>query len=60
MFSHMIQSVWGRTDQPTNRWSKSWDCALIPNMTVIRPADAVETLEAWKYAMENKAGPYGL
>ena len=29
----------------------------IPNLTVIRPADATETVEAWKYAIENKTGP---
>jgi len=29
----------------------------IPNMTVIRPADANETREAWKYALTNRRGP---
>ena len=28
-----------------------------PNMTVIRPADAVETVEAWKYAIGAEHGP---
>jgi len=29
----------------------------IPNITVIRPADAHETREAWKYALSNRRGP---
>src|SRR5580698_6055973 len=29
----------------------------IPNMTLIRPADANETREAWKYALTNRRGP---
>lgn len=30
---------------------------VIPNMTVIRPADANETAQAWKIAIENTEGP---
>ena len=30
---------------------------LIPNNTVFRPADALETAAAWKYALEHKDGP---
>ena len=29
----------------------------IPNMTVIRPADAYETAEAWEFALGHKTGP---
>lgn len=29
----------------------------MPNMTVLRPADANETVEAWKVALSNKSGP---
>jgi transketolase len=29
----------------------------VPNMTVIRPADANETVEAWKAALLNRGGP---
>ena len=29
----------------------------IPNNTVIRPCDTLETAIAWKYAIENNAGP---
>ncbi len=32
----------------------------IPNLTVLRPADANETAAAWKYAMENQEGPVAL
>ncbi|WP_134091254.1 transketolase [Olivibacter sp. XZL3] len=33
---------------------------LIPNLTVIRPADACETIEAWKIAMSRLKGPVAL
>ncbi len=33
---------------------------LIPNMTVIRPADANETAAAWKFALEHRTGPVAL
>ena len=33
---------------------------LIPNMTVIRPADANETAAAWKFALEQRTGPVAL
>jgi len=32
----------------------------IPNLTVIRPADAAETVEAWKEALQNRQGPTAL
>ncbi len=32
----------------------------IPNMTVIRPADANETAQAWKVAIEHKGGPVAI
>jgi transketolase len=32
----------------------------VPNLTVIRPADATETAEAWKAALANDAGPTAL
>jgi len=32
----------------------------IPNMTVIRPADANETVQAWRVALEHKDGPVAL
>jgi transketolase len=32
----------------------------IPNLTVIRPADAVETAEAWRVALKHEGGPVAL
>ncbi len=32
----------------------------IPNMTVIRPADAAEVVEAWRIALAHKSGPVAL
>ena len=32
----------------------------IPNLVVIRPADANETVEAWKYAINHRGGPVAL
>ncbi len=32
----------------------------IPNLTVIRPADANETAEAWRWAAQHKGGPVAL
>jgi transketolase len=33
---------------------------VIPNLTVIRPADAAETAEAWRVALEHRTGPTAL
>ena len=33
---------------------------LIPNMVVLRPADARETVEAWRVALERRGGPTAL
>lgn len=33
---------------------------VIPNLTVIRPADGAETAVAWRSALENKTGPTAL
>ena len=32
----------------------------IPNMMILRPADATETVEAWRVALKHTAGPVGL
>ncbi len=32
----------------------------MPNMAVMRPADAVETAECWEWAMEHRTGPVAL
>ena len=44
----------GPTHQPE---AHLWAYRMIPNMTVIRPMDANETVEAWKSALKNKKGP---
>jgi transketolase len=47
----------GPTHQPIEQIAS---LRAIPNLTVIRPADANETVEAWKYAINNKGGPVAL
>ncbi len=32
----------------------------MPNLAVVRPADATESVEAWRFALERKHGPTGL
>ncbi|MGL4280985.1 MAG: transketolase, partial [Albidovulum sp.] len=44
----------GPTHQPVEHLAS---LRTIPNLTVIRPADAVETAEAWEIAMTSKATP---
>lgn len=44
----------GPTHQPIEQ---VMSLRLIPNNTVFRPADALETAAAWKYALEHKDGP---
>ncbi|MBI5604311.1 MAG: transketolase [Deltaproteobacteria bacterium] len=47
----------GPTHQPVEQLAA---LRAIPNLTVIRPADANETAEAWKMALEIKTGPVAL
>lgn len=47
----------GPTHQPIEHLTS---LRVIPNITVIRPADANETVEAWKSALKNKTGPTAL
>jgi transketolase len=44
----------GPTHQPIEHLASY---RAMPNMTVIRPADANETVEAWKAALRHKGGP---
>ena len=44
----------GPTHQPVEQ---IMGLRTVPNMVVIRPADATETAEAWKVAMERRDGP---
>ncbi|MDY6935521.1 MAG: transketolase [Spirochaetota bacterium] len=47
----------GPTHQPVEHLA---GIRMIPNLTVIRPADALETREAWISAIENRDGPTAL
>ncbi len=47
----------GPTHQPIETCAS---LRMIHNMTVIRPADATETVEAWKAALHNRTGPTSL
>ncbi|HWD28353.1 MAG TPA: transketolase [Rhizomicrobium sp.] len=44
----------GPTHQPVEHLAA---LRAIPNLTVIRPADAVETVEAWEFALNHTKGP---
>jgi transketolase len=47
----------GPTHQPIEHLAA---LRAIPNLTVIRPCDANETAEAWRFAIQNKKGPVAL
>jgi transketolase len=47
----------GPTHQPIEQLAA---LRAIPNLTVIRPCDANETAEAWRFAIQNKKGPVAL
>lgn len=47
----------GPTHQPIEQLA---GLRAVPNLTVIRPCDANETAEAWRFALENKNGPVAL
>ncbi|MEP7087628.1 MAG: transketolase, partial [Gemmatimonadota bacterium] len=47
----------GPTHQPVEQIAS---LRAMPNMTLIRPADANETIEAWRIALEHRNGPVGL
>ena len=47
----------GPTHQPVEHLTA---LRCIPNLTVIRPADAGETVEAWRVALKRKGGPVAL
>ncbi|HXE09998.1 MAG TPA: transketolase [Verrucomicrobiae bacterium] len=47
----------GATHQPVEQLAA---LRAIPNMTVIRPSDATETVEAWRQALQSTDGPTAL
>ncbi|MEW6333182.1 MAG: transketolase, partial [Thermodesulfobacteriota bacterium] len=59
VFSH--DSIGVGEDGPTHQpVEQLMSLRAIPNLTVIRPSDANETVEAWRAAIENSAGPTAL
>ena len=56
VFTH--DSIFVGEDGPTHEpIEQIASMRLIPNVTVIRPADTAETAIAWSYALEHKDGP---
>jgi len=47
----------GPTHQPVEHLAS---LRAMPNLTILRPADATETVEAWRIALQHTAGPVGL
>jgi transketolase len=47
----------GPTHQPIEHYAA---LRAIPNLRFVRPADSTETVEAWRFAIERKAGPTAL
>jgi transketolase len=47
----------GPTHQPVEQLA---GLRAMPNMTIIRPSDATETVEAWRVALQHTDGPVGL
>jgi transketolase len=59
IFSH--DSIGVGEDGPTHQpVEQIMSLRAIPNLTVIRPADACETVEAWRAALLNRQGPTAL
>jgi transketolase len=59
VFTH--DSIWVGEDGPTHQpIEQVGSLRLIPGVTVLRPADTVETEAAWKAAIENTRGPVAL
>jgi transketolase len=59
IFSH--DSVALGEDGPTHQpVEQLMGLRLLPNLVTIRPADATETAEAWKVALERRSGPTAL
>jgi len=56
IFTH--DSVWLGEDGPTHQPIEHLAAMrATPNLVVLRPADAVETVEAWRIALKRKNGP---
>lgn len=54
-------SVWVGEDGPTHQPVEHlMSLRAMPNLAVVRPADANETTEAWRWAMTHNSGPVAL
>jgi transketolase len=61
IFVYTHDSIWVGEDGPTHQPIEHLaSMRLIPNLHIIRPADANEAVEAWKLALERKNGPTAL
>ncbi len=59
VFTH--DSIFVGEDGPTHEpIEQVWSLRLIPNLDVVRPADAVECAAAWAHALGRKDGPTAL
>jgi transketolase len=59
VFTH--DSVWLGEDGPTHQPIEQLAALrAIPNLIVLRPADAAETVEAWRVALMHREGPVAL
>jgi transketolase len=59
IFTH--DSVWLGEDGPTHQPIEQLAALrAIPNLTVLRPADATETVEAWRVTLTHRDGPLAL
>jgi transketolase len=50
-------ATWARTARPTSRWSTCASLRVIPGMTVLRPGDANEVVEAYRVVMQLRHRP---
>ncbi len=56
VFSH--DSIFLGEDGPTHQpVEQLWSMRLVPNLHVVRPADALECAAAWAYALKRRDGP---
>jgi len=61
IYVYTHDSIYVGEDGPTHQPIETlMSLRITPNVTVIRPADATETKEAWVAALENKSGPTAL
>ena len=59
VFTH--DSIFLGEDGPTHQpIEQLWALRLVPNLDVVRPADAVECAAAWAHALERRDGPTAL